>query len=114
MNVIELRCTSCLAPIDPSLGPVQRCAYCGTPLTIGGAPAGKLRAGAPVRGGAFLEDAGPNKIMVIKVIRDHTKLGLKEAKDITESAPCVVGEHLDGAASERLRRDLREAGARVR
>ena len=108
MSITELRCTSCLAPIDISFGPVQRCVYCGT--TLSGAPAT-----SPSRaGGAFLEDIGPNKIMVIKVVYDTLHLGLKESKDLVERAPCVIGVHLDAAASERLREDLRGTGARVR
>jgi ribosomal protein L7/L12 len=125
MDVTELRCTSCLAPVDPSLGPVQRCAYCGTTLTIGGSPAasidGKSAAfrsapahGSSRAGGAFLEEIGPNKIMVIKVVIDTLHFGLKASKDLVEGAPCVIGEDLDGAASEALREALRAAGARVR
>ena len=105
MNVTELRCTSCMAPIDPSLGPVQRCAYCGTTLTVGGAPiaaAGTLR----------LEDCGPNKIQVIKIIREHTGLGLKEAKDLAESTPCVLAEW-DDARIDLFRAELAAAGART-
>jgi len=107
MNVTELRCTSCLAPIDPSHGPIQRCIYCGTTLTIGGAPS----AAAP--GTVRLDDCGPNKIQVMKVIREYTGLGLKEAKDLTESTPCVLMESDDAHRLERFRADLALARARV-
>lgn len=106
MNVTELRCTSCLAPIDPSNGPVQRCAYCGTTLTIGNPPSA---ATSTLR----LEDCGPNKIQVIKVIRTYTGLGLKEAKDLTESTPCVLMESEDAHRVERFRDDLVEQRARA-
>ena len=106
MNVTELRCTSCLAPIDPAHGPVQRCAYCGTTLTIGGAPSAAAHT-------LRLEESGPNKIQVIKVIRTYTGLGLKEAKDLTESTPCVVMESADTHRLERFREELAEQKARA-
>jgi large subunit ribosomal protein L7/L12 len=105
MNVTELRCTSCLAPIDPSLGPVQRCAYCGATLTVGGAP--------PVAGALRLDDCGPNKIQVIRIIREYTRLGLKGAKDLTESTPCVLMESDDGERLARFRDELAGQGARA-
>ena len=109
MSVIELRCTSCAAPIDPSRGPVQRCVYCGAMLVVGAdfsvSPAG-LRT-------LRLEDCGPNRIQVIKVIREYTGLGLKEAKELSESAPCALGESLDPARLGRFRADLEAAHARV-
>jgi large subunit ribosomal protein L7/L12 len=107
MNVSELRCTSCFAPVDLSLGRAQRCRYCGATLLLDGevaaAPAGALR----------LEECGPNKIAVIKVIREHTGLGLREAKDLSEAAPCVLAEWDDAARMERFRADLEAVGART-
>jgi ribosomal protein L7/L12 len=107
MNVTELRCTSCLAPIDPSHGPVQRCAYCGTTLTMGNTSS------ATTTGTLRLDHCGPNKIQVIKIIREHTGLGLKEAKDLTESTPCVLAESDDASRLERFRAELVAAGAHV-
>jgi large subunit ribosomal protein L7/L12 len=66
------------------------------------------------RGVLRLEDAGQNKIMVIKVIREHTGAGLKEAKDLCDGAPCVVAEWNDPARLQRFREALARAGARVR
>lgn len=112
MNVSELRCTNCHAPIDPSLGNVQQCAYCGTTLVVGGATAGSVPlAGA---GQVVLEDAGSNKILVIKVIREHTGLGLREAKDLCDAAPCVVAREGAPERLQRFREALAAAGARVR
>jgi len=62
----------------------------------------------------FLEDASANKIAVIKVLREHLNLGLKEAKDLAESAPCVVLESDDAVRLERLKEALVKAGATVR
>lgn len=106
MNVTELRCTSCLAPIDPSQGPIQRCVYCGATLTLGNTPTAGV-------GTLRLDECGPNKIQVIKVIRTYTGLGLKEAKDLTESTPCVLMESDDGHRLERFRDELAAQKARA-
>lgn len=60
-----------------------------------------------------LEAAGDNKINVIKVVREITGLGLKEAKDLVEGAPKVVKEALPKAEAEALVKKLQEAGAKV-
>jgi large subunit ribosomal protein L7/L12 len=58
-----------------------------------------------------LKDAGANKINVIKAVRDVTTLGLKEAKDLVESAPVNVKEGIAKADAEAIRAKLVEAGA---
>ena len=60
-----------------------------------------------------LTEAGAQKVQVIKVVRDATGLGLKEAKDLVEGAPKVVKEGADKAAAEELKAKLEEAGAKV-
>ena len=60
-----------------------------------------------------LAEAGPNKINVIKVVREVTGLGLKEAKDIVDAAPKAVKENLPKADAEALKKKLEEAGAKV-
>jgi large subunit ribosomal protein L7/L12 len=60
-----------------------------------------------------LTSAGANKINVIKVVRAATTLGLKEAKDLVESAPSVVKEALPKAEAEKLKKELEDAGATV-
>jgi large subunit ribosomal protein L7/L12 len=60
-----------------------------------------------------LLEAGPNKINVIKVVREVTGLGLKEAKDIVDAAPKVVKENIAKADAEALKKKLEEAGAKV-
>ncbi len=59
----------------------------------------------------FLKSAGEQKINVIKVIREATGLGLKEAKDIADSAPKMVKEGLKKDEAEALKKKLEEAGA---
>ncbi len=56
---------------------------------------------------------GANKINVIKIVRELTGLGLKEAKDLVEAAPKAVKEGLTKAAAEEMKKKLAEAGASV-
>lgn len=81
--------------------------------------------GAPAAGGAgaavaeeeqteftvVLKDVGANKINVIKAVREVTTLGLKEAKDLVESAPANIKEGVDKAEAESIKAKLAEAGA---
>ena len=60
-----------------------------------------------------LTGAGDKKIPVIKVVREITSLGLKEAKDLVESAPKAVREGVTKDEAEQLKRKLEEAGASV-
>ncbi len=60
-----------------------------------------------------LVEIGVNKINVIKVIREITNLGLKEAKDLVESAPVMVKEALPKTEAEAYKKKLEEAGAKV-
>jgi large subunit ribosomal protein L7/L12 len=60
-----------------------------------------------------LTEVGPNKVKVIKVVREATGLGLKEAKDIVDGAPKVVKEAADKATAEELKAKLEEQGAKV-
>jgi large subunit ribosomal protein L7/L12 len=59
----------------------------------------------------FLVSVGPEKIEVIKVIREYTDLGLKEAKELAESAPRVVWSDVPRDEAENMKRDLENAGA---
>ncbi len=60
-----------------------------------------------------LTEAGANKIGVIKVVREITGLGLKEAKDMVDAAPKVVKEGAAKAEAEDMKKKLEEAGAKV-
>jgi large subunit ribosomal protein L7/L12 len=60
-----------------------------------------------------LKAAGDKKIQVIKVVRTHTGLGLKEAKDLVDGAPKTVKENLDKAEAEKVKKELEEQGATV-
>jgi large subunit ribosomal protein L7/L12 len=61
----------------------------------------------------ILEGIGDKKINVIKVVRAHTGLGLKEAKDLVDSAPKPVKEGISKDEAEKLKKEFEEAGATV-
>ncbi|MEU5340842.1 MULTISPECIES: 50S ribosomal protein L7/L12 [unclassified Streptomyces] len=82
--------------------------------------AGPAAAAAPVEAEAeqdefdvVLTGAGEKKIQVIKVVRELTSLGLKEAKDLVDGAPKPVLEKVDKAAAEKAAESLKGAGASV-
>ena len=60
-----------------------------------------------------LKDAGANKIGVIKVVREITELGLKEAKDMVDAAPQTVKESVKKEDAEAIKAKFEEAGATV-
>jgi large subunit ribosomal protein L7/L12 len=60
-----------------------------------------------------LKEAGGNKIAVIKVVREITGLGLKEAKDLVEGAPKTLKEAVSKAEADEMKKKLEEAGAKV-
>lgn len=60
-----------------------------------------------------LTEVGPNKVKVIKVVREATGLGLKEAKDVVDGAPKVLKEAADKATAEDIKAKLEAEGAKV-
>ena len=60
-----------------------------------------------------LTEVGPNKVKVIKVVREVTGLGLKEAKDVVDGAPKVVKEAADKATADDIKAKLEAEGAKV-
>lgn len=78
-----------------------------------GAAAGGAAAEEKTEFDVVLESVGSNKIAVIKVVREMTGLGLKEAKDLVEGAPKAVKEALPKADAEAAAKKLEEAGAKV-
>jgi large subunit ribosomal protein L7/L12 len=60
-----------------------------------------------------LTDAGANKINVIKVVREVTGLGLKEAKDLVDGAPKAIKENVAKAEADELKKKIEEAGGKV-
>ncbi len=92
--------------------------------TFGVSAAAAVAVAAPAAGGAdageektefdvVLKSAGSSKLNVIKVVREITGLGLKEAKDLVEGAPKALKEGISKADAEALAEKLKEAGAEV-
>jgi large subunit ribosomal protein L7/L12 len=90
------------------------------------AAAPMMAAAAPAAGGGaaevveektefdvILTDVGPNKVQVIKAVRELTSLGLKEAKDVVEAAPKAVREAVTKDEAEAAKAKLEEAGAKA-
>jgi large subunit ribosomal protein L7/L12 len=61
----------------------------------------------------ILKSGGPNKLAVVKLVKELTGLGLKEAKDLVDGAPKPVKEAVDKATAEEIKTKLTEAGAEV-
>jgi len=92
-----------------------------------GVSAAAMVAAAPAAGGAaaapaaeektefdvVLTEAGANKLNVIKVVRELTGLGLKEAKDLVDGAPKPVKQAVSKEEAENIKKKLEEAGAKV-
>ena len=94
------------------------------PVAVAAAPAGGAAPaadGAPAGGGddeqtefeVTLQDIGANKINVIKAVREVTSLGLREAKELVESAPARVKESIARDEANSIKAKLEEAGATV-
>ena len=110
MTVLELRDLNKL--IEEAFGVTAA-----APVAVAAAPAAAL--GAAVAEAeeeqteftVTLKDIGPNKINVIKAVREVTTLGLKEAKDLVESAPVAVKEDVAKEEAENVKKKLEDAGA---
>ena len=90
------------------------------PAAVAAAPAAGGDAGAAAPAAeeqsefsAVLTEVGPNKIPVIKVVRELTGLGLKEAKDLVDAAPKPVKEGVAKDEAEKIKAALEEQGAKV-
>jgi len=86
------------------------------PMAVAGAPAAGAaeQAEEKTEFDVVLEDAGDKKINVIKVVREVTSLGLKEAKDLVEAAPTKVKEGVSKQEAEDIKKKFTEAGAKVK
>jgi large subunit ribosomal protein L7/L12 len=86
------------------------------PIAVAAAPAAGAAAAAPVEKDEFnviLTAAGDKKIQVIKVVRELTGLGLKEAKDLVDGAPKAVKEGVNKAEAEDVKKKIEEVGGSV-
>ncbi len=87
------------------------------PVAVAAAPAAGAADAAADAGSSevsvILASAGANKIPVLKIVREITGLGLKEAKDLVDGAPKPVKENIKQEAAEAIKKQLEEAGATV-
>ena len=82
-------------------------------VAAGGAAAAAPAAEAQTEFTVTMTEFGANKVGVIKVIREITGLGLKEAKDLVEGAPSTVKEGIPKADAEAIKKKLEDAGAKA-
>jgi large subunit ribosomal protein L7/L12 len=86
------------------------------PMAVAAAPAGGGAAAAAPEKEEFdvvLKSSGDKKIQVIKVVRELTGLGLKEAKDLVDAAPKAIKEGVNKAEAENVKKKLEDAGGTV-
>ena len=113
MNVVEL--SDIVKALEEEFG-----ISAAAPVAVAAAPAA---GGAPAESAAAaedqsefevsLKDIGPNKINVIKAVREVTSLGLREAKELVESAPTSIKEGIAKEEADEIKGKLEEAGASV-
>ena len=82
-------------------------------VVVAAAGAGAAEAEEKTEFDVELTEVGPNKVKVIKVVRESTGLGLKEAKDVVDGAPKVVKEGVSKAEAEEMKTKLEAEGAKV-
>ena len=82
-------------------------------VVVAAAGAGAAEAEEKTEFDVELTEVGPNKVKVIKVVREATGLGLKEAKEVVDGAPKVVKEGVSKAEAEEMKTKLEAEGAKV-
>jgi len=84
-----------------------------TAVAVAGPVAGAAVAEEKTNFDVILKASGPNKLQIVKLVKELTGLGLKEAKDLVDGAPKAIKEGLAKADAENLKKQLTEAGAEV-
>jgi large subunit ribosomal protein L7/L12 len=113
ISVLEL--SQLVKALEQELG-VSAAAAMPVAMAGGAAPAaggGAAAAEEKTEFTAILTDVGTNKINVIKVVREVTSLGLKEAKDLVESAPKPIKEGVPKEEADAIKKKFEEVGAKV-
>jgi large subunit ribosomal protein L7/L12 len=108
MEVVEL-----IADMEKKFNVTAAAAVAVAAPGAGGAAAGAPAAEAQTEFTVTMTEFGANKVGVIKVIREITGLGLKEAKDLVEGAPSTVKEGIPKADAETIKKKLEDAGAKA-
>ena len=110
MTVLELN--ELVKAIEEKFG-VSAAAMAAPAAAGAGAGAGAAAAEEKTEFDVVLQEAGANKVSVIKAVREITGLGLKEAKDVVDGAPKAVKEGISKADAEAAKKKLEDAGAKV-
>jgi large subunit ribosomal protein L7/L12 len=111
LTALELRDLNKMIEEEFGVTAAAPMAYAPAAMAAGGAPAEAVEEKTEFT--VTLKDIGANKINVIKAVREVTTLGLKEAKDLVESAPVAVKEDIAKDEAENVKKKLEEAGATV-
>jgi LSU ribosomal protein L12P len=113
-NMTLLEVAELVKKLEEKFGVSAAAVVAAAPAVAAGAPAGPAPAAEEkTEFTVILKSAGANKINVIKVVREITGLGLKEAKDLVDSAPKPVKEGVSKEEAESIAKKLQEAGAEV-
>jgi large subunit ribosomal protein L7/L12 len=113
-NMTLLEVAELVKKLEEKFGVSAAAVVAAAPAAVAGAPAGPAPAAEEkTEFTVVLKSAGANKINVIKVVREITGLGLKEAKDLVESAPKPVKEGIPKEEAENIAKKLKDAGAEV-
>ncbi len=110
-NISVLECSQLVKRLEQELGVSAAAA---APVVVaGGGGAAAAPAEEKTEFTVTLTDVGANKINVIKVVREVTSLGLKEAKDLVEAAPKAVKEGVNKDEAATIKKKFEEVGAKV-
>jgi large subunit ribosomal protein L7/L12 len=111
MSVLDL--SELVKVLEEKFGVSGAMAVAAAPAAAGGADAGAGAAAEKITADVILTNAGQSKIQVIKVVKDLTGKGLKEAKDLVDAAPKAIVSGVKPEEAEELKKKLEEAGATV-
>ena len=113
-NISVLELSQLVKKLEAELGVSAAAAVpMGMPMAGGGGGAAAAPVEEKTEFNVTLTEAGTDKIKVIKVVREVTSLGLKEAKDLVESAPKPIKEGVPKEEADAIKKKFEEAGAKV-
>jgi large subunit ribosomal protein L7/L12 len=113
-NISVLELSQLVKKLEAELGVSAAAAVpMGMPMAGGGGAAAAAPAEEKTEFNVTLTEAGADKIKVIKVVREVTSLGLKEAKDLVESAPKPIKEGVPKEEADAIKKKFEEVGAKV-
>ena len=112
-NISVMELSQLVKTLEAELGVSAAAAMPMMAMPMGGGGAAAAAVEEQTEFTAVLTDIGGNKINVIKVVREVTSLGLKEAKDLVESAPKPIKEGVTKEEAEAIKKKFEEAGAKV-